>query len=255
MHVKRLVSIPAAIWLAMLASQPGCTKTETPATPPPPAATVTPSIPATVPQASPTQPTSEPGWEFVEVNGSVTASGKPALKGTPIGKNDEIITGPKSSALIAVGSGSIVEVRERTQMKLGGSERRKISVQLTVGSLWSFFEKPTDYEVVTANAVAGVRGTVFFADASRKNTTFICACKGKTHIHESTEGRVAKSRAFDKEVDGHDWEHRAVAFITKGKTTVVKEFPPITEAPPKKPLTHTAQQAAQILNVLRAQPL
>ena len=93
-----------------------------------------------------------------------------------------------------------------------------------------------------------MRGTVFFADATAKDKTFICACKGKTHIAGSALGAAGHAPAFDKEVDGHDWEHRAVAFIKKGKKVEVKEFPP------GKPPSHTAEQADQILRVLRSQP-
>jgi len=189
--------------------------------------------PAVVPEAP---------WTFVEVKGKVTAAGKPVQTGSPLGKTDEIVTGPKSEALISVGAGSVVEIREKTHIKLGTSARHKISVELLIGRMWSFFEKETDYEVVTANAVAGVRGTVFFADATDKKKTYFCACKGKTHFLQP--GAASAPAVFEKDVDGHDWEHRMVSFIKKGAKVDVREYPPGT------PPNHTAKQAEQILKTI-----
>jgi hypothetical protein len=201
-------------------------------------------------QAAPAQATPTPApapWKVIEAKGKVTVAGKAAAVDMVLAANAEVVTGAKSHALLSVGEGSIIEVRENSRLVLGSSPRKKISAKLVAGRIWSFFEKPTDFEVVTENAVAGVRGTVVYADVTQKDKTAICACKGVVHVAEVGPDGAAPAGAFDKDVDGHEWEHRAIIFTKKGGKVQAKEFPP------GKPPNHTAKQADEILKVLHAQ--
>lgn len=236
--------------LASAAIAVGCTKHQ--GSPETPAAAV-PAAPAAT-KAEPAVAVEPVIWRVVEAKGKVTVQGKPAATGAALAEGDEVVTGPKSSARLTVGPGSMLELRELSRIKLGSSPRHKISVQLLLGRLWSFFEAETDYEVVTANAVAGVRGTVFFADATAKEETLFCACRGKTHFTLPAE--AAGQAAFDKEVDGHEWEHRAVTFTRKGANVEAKAYElgkyPTGKNIPKTP-THSNQQAEEILKLIHAE--
>jgi len=150
-------------------------------------------------------------WRFLKVDGAVTVDGKAAAAGTAIGKTSTITAADGAHALITVGTGSIVEVRSGAKLTLGSSPRKKISVRLAAGQLWSFFGGATDYEVVTDTAVAGVRGTIFFVDANQKDRTIVCACSHEVHLQGA-----GNDEAID--VNAKDWEHLGTAFVRQGDT-------------------------------------
>src|SRR5690606_20553746 len=89
--------------------------------------------------------------------------------------------------------GSIVEVRKGTRVKLGASERRSTSMRLYAGALWSVLASGSDFEVETNNAVAGVRGTVFYTEAQSEHKTYICACDGTVEITGKGKNKVQKT--------------------------------------------------------------
>lgn len=193
---------------------------------------------STTASSAATQPV-RPGRHVVAVSGKVTIDKQPAAAGMEFGERATIETGPKSRALISLAPGNIIEVREKSRLTLGSSARARVSVALAVGTLWSFFETETDYEVVTPNAVAGVRGTTFFTDASRKGATYICACQGQTHLRTPAPAKgKGKALGFDQVVDGGTWGHHLVIFKGKGQPQVKG---------PGRPVTHPDAQAKAIL--------
>ena len=189
------------------------------------------------------KPADKPAWRFLEVNGKVTLNGKPAAVDMPLKDKDAIRTGKKGRAIVTFGEGNVVEIRADSSLVLAGSpESKQLKIKLALGTLWNFITQGADlgYRVDTPNAVAGVRGTVFFVKATKK-ATHVCACKGKTHMHNKPKGRRKKKRRFDKVVDGKGGDHNYVVF-RRGKKAKQKG--------PSKPVSHTDEMAKSITKYL-----
>lgn len=195
-----------------------------------------PTAPATsAPAQAEPPPPALPARRFLLVDGTVTLDGQPATVGAEIGATAKIETAKGARAVITFGPGSAIEVRERSRVELGSSTRRKTSLQLLSGVLWSFLPMgQADYEVVTTNAVAGVRGTTFYVDARNPTDTFVCACDGEVEI--STDGNLPRN------VVSQD-EHKSVTIKGKGKKAKLAEKK-------SKPMSHTPEQAAAIKSLI-----
>ncbi len=177
-----------------------------------------------------------PARRFLEVTGSVTIDGEPAAVNTEIGATATIKTGADGHALFTLMPDSIIEIRKKSELKFGKSERHENSLSLLTGALWSFLPKGmADYEVVTPNAVAGVRGTVFYVEANSGKKSYICACDGHIDITQA-KGKYKKPL---KSVTSKD-EHKAFYVTSKGKKGKLK-------AKKSKRLNHTDAEKDAIM--------
>ncbi len=167
---------------------------------------------------------------FIELAGEVTIDGQPAAVGGEVGATSTIKTGKGAHAIFTLGPDSIFEMKEDSTITLGKSERKETSVKLAIGSLWSFLPKGSSYEVVTANAVAGVRGTIFFAETKSEDDTYICACDGEVAMQG---GKMKKPQNV---MSKH--AHKSLSFIGK--------------KPPKKAglIDHTDAEAVALLGMM-----
>jgi len=151
-----------------------------------------------------------PERRFVEVRGEVDLDGEAAAVDMEIGAESTLETGKDGYAIITVEKGSTIEVRGNTSLRFGKSETAEISVALAFGTLWSFMADDSSYEVVTANTVAGVRGTIFFVQVEKpkkkKKTdqTYVCACHGKVGI------KGVNPKSFDDIVHSPSEDHKAL---------------------------------------------
>lgn len=160
-----------------------------------------------------------PSWRFVEVSGDVQIDGAPAAKDMAIGSTSTLEVAAGGHALITLGERSIIEVREKTKLTLGTSARKKISARLLAGQLWSFFGGGADYEVITDNAVAGVRGTVFYVNAEDPKKTVVCACSHAVHLESLDPKKPSKN-----DVTAAEWEHLGTAFVREGERIETEEL-------------------------------
>lgn len=115
----------------------------------------------------------ETGGKLVAASGDVwtLAPGKGEVKattGASLVPGTRVRTGDNGSAEIALDDGSTLRVKPRSSLMLSKVKRhakKKTSVLLFFGRLWSKVTKSISgdrkYEVNTANAVCGVRGTEF----------------------------------------------------------------------------------------------
>ena len=201
------------------------------------------AAPAAAPQAQEKPPPPSPR-RFLKVDGAVTIDGEEAKSGTPIGATSRIEAGKDGYALLTLEPGSIIEMRASTRLQLGKSPRKQMSVQLLVGMLWSFMPNGSSYEVVTDNAVAGVRGTVFFVSHQAPNDTYVCACDGEVDI------AGVGPRAPSKHVSSPNLAHKAFHVKTAGKGKKKK-----TKMSRAGRLNHTdAQKMALMAAVQESQP-
>ena len=185
-----------------------------PAPPPPPTPMIDPTkLPR---QTRPLPPPDKPARRFLSVAGQVTVDGQPAFVGAPISATAAIETGKDGHAVITVEPDSVVEIRSETRLLFGSSARKRTSVKLLGGALWSFLPEGASYEVVTPNAIAGVRGTVFYVEVPKADESYICACSGKVELHSLDK------RGFKKDVSSPANNHKAYIAAGRGKKSRLK---------------------------------
>jgi ferric-dicitrate binding protein FerR (iron transport regulator) len=212
--------------LLMVAAALACAAEPAPEAPP-----AAPTAPAEKP-AEPAKPTL-PLRRFLTVQGTVTQNGAPAAVGAEIAQNATIETGADGTAVFTLQPGSVIEVRPKSHLTLGSSARRRISVQLLAGTLWSFLPHgEASYEVATANAVAGVRGTIFYVEAPKPNETYVCACDGEVEL----EGGKNLPRNIESKM-----EHKSFLVRGKAKKAAIK---------PSKLRGHTKEQAEELAKLI-----
>lgn len=147
------------------------------------------------------------GRKFLLVEGGATFNGKAVKTGDAIGEAGTIVVARKGRAVVALAPGSFIVLRPGTRATIGKSERKAVSVQLALGAIWSFIAKGSSYEVVTSNAVAGVRGTALFVDA-KKTESYVCDCDG------SVELRAGGPKVLPRNIES---DHAHIATYIKGK--------------------------------------
>ncbi len=164
--------------------------------------------------AVPTSGSQKAPRRFLEVKGSVTIDEKPATVDMTIPEKAVIVTGDDGHAVISIVAGSLIEVRAKSRVELGTSERKKDSFKLLAGALWSLVPTGTSFEVQTDNAVAGVRGTIFYVEKAPKST-YICDCNGEVEL---LTGKVKKPVLFKS-----NHQHNAVRVFPKQSVKAKRE--------------------------------
>ena len=153
------------------------------------------------------------------VKGAVKVDGTTAVEGVEFSDTASIETGKDGRAFLTIGKGSVIDVRPKSRISFGSSPRARTSVKLLTGAIGSVMPQGVSYEVVGPNAVAGVRGTIFFVEVDKKKDTYICACKGDVYT------QAANPKSFDKVVSSPNNEHNGFTFLTRGKKQVAKKTP------------------------------
>ena len=106
----------------------------------------------------------------------------PLERFTAIPAGGSIQTFADSRASLRLPSGTLIRLAPETTVQIAGltagnpAAQRKESIRMSVGRLWAkvsrLFGDESSFEVTTNNAVAGVRGTAFFVEASGANDRF-----------------------------------------------------------------------------------
>ncbi len=201
---------------------------------------------APAPEVKPTEvapssshaPATKPARRFLQIDGEIKLDGAAATVDMEIPMSATITTGPNGHGYFTFGPGSVIEIRKSSTLKIGSSNTHKDSLKLLAGALWSVLAPGASYEVHTHNAVAGVRGTVFYTEARNEKTSYICACDGKVDIE------AANPKNFKKTIPSK-MQHKAFLVNNKGKGQAVKPF---------KRVNHTDQEKEALLAFLSQVP-
>lgn len=130
------------------------------------------------------------GW-VARINGAPTltrAQKTTALhRGDTVGVGDVLETDDKSKVKILLADDSILDIGPETRVSLEQflvqPHSRTVRLKVLVGkfrlAVAKFFGGPTDYEMRTPTAVAGVRGTTLWGDTRRD---LICALEGTIEV-------------------------------------------------------------------------
>jgi len=122
----------------------------------------------------------------VSVTGNVEiqsgAAPQPLARFAAVPEGSTVITHEAAFAAIRFPDGSLLRMGEKTRVTLGKVEqhepaaKRKTTVKLAVGRVWArvmdLFGKESRFDLETTNAVAGVRGTAFFAESGPGGDSF-----------------------------------------------------------------------------------
>lgn len=165
---------------------------------------------APLPAAAGTTPVAQ----VVDVSGDVTgrppkseAYGRLAA-GDRVPYGSRLRTGDKAQATLRFEDGTEVKVRAKTEVLVRPRPKEEASgVVLFFGRVWSKVVKSvsgeTSFEVESANAVAGVRGTEFEVGVADDGSTRVIVSEGVVAVGGDENGATPISAGFEVESD-HD---------------------------------------------------
>jgi|GEM_PF-746525 len=146
------------------------------------------------------------GTAKVMKNGST--EWKPAALGTKLEQGDRLATGAGTQLEIKCSDGNVIRIGDNTEMMLqtiGEDEKTKekvSSVKIMVGRVWANVAKKiglvSKFEIHTPNAIAAVKGTVYRADVSDKDTQ-VNVYDGTVNLQKS-DGTSLDVNAWQKAV-------------------------------------------------------
>lgn len=188
------------------------------------------------------------GTAFKSIDGK---EWKPVLKGEFLGININVKTGAKSRLELTLPDGSKVRFSENTAFKvetlLFTAEERGFEINVLFGKVWSKaakFKKRSRFEIKTATAVAGIRGTTFRIDANEDHSSLVKVYEGEVSVtslpsETKDKGRKPKYVSGPKEVQGpHEVSREEWSYI-------VKSWQQITISPkgvPSEPVSFTSDE-------------
>jgi len=129
--------------------------------------------------------------EYVEGEVWIESSGARAVAdfGSPVSAGDLVITGSDGTAIVTVGAGSQIKLREDTVVEIHSAATRG-SVDLREGGIFARVNRAVAggraFQVSTPTVVAGVRGTEFFIAYGRTiedlPDVWLCVNEGSVEI-------------------------------------------------------------------------
>lgn len=156
---------------------------------------------------------------------------KPVMRGDFLGANESVKTGVRTRLELTLPDGSKVRFSENTLFKVESllftEEERGFEMKTFFGKVWfnvkklKKLKKVSVFEVKTATAVAGVRGTTFRIDANEDLSSMVKVYEGEVGVKnlptESKEnGTKPKYISGPKEVPGpHEVSREEWSYIVK----------------------------------------
>ncbi|NBB90813.1 MAG: hypothetical protein GVY23_06360 [Spirochaetes bacterium] len=117
----------------------------------------------------------------------------PADIGTAVTTGDIVETGSRATAVIDLGRGAEIKLRENTRTRIGDLEER-MSVELERGGLFALVKRAIQggFSVNTETVVGGVRGTQFFVAFGRtvenRPDVWLCVNEGEVFVEVPERG-------------------------------------------------------------------
>lgn len=153
---------------------------------------------------------------------------KPFMNGEFLGANENVKTGAKSRLELTLPDGSRVRFSEKTTFKVENllftGKERDFEMKVFFGKVWSKaakFKKDSNFELKTATAVAGIRGTTFRIDANEDQSSLVRVYEGEVSVkslptESRDKGRKPEYVSGPKEVPGpHEVSREEWSYIVK----------------------------------------
>ena len=113
------------------------------------------------------------------LEGSAKVNGRDAAVGTPVALGDRISTGPRSQAVVVVGSDAFL-LRGDTSLEVKGSGGTLSELSVATGKVLSVFAKKP-VTIKAASASIGIRGTGAYLELD-PDSVYFCLCYGEAQI-------------------------------------------------------------------------
>jgi ferric-dicitrate binding protein FerR (iron transport regulator) len=134
--------------------------------------------------------------KVLSVTGALQVNGRLAGAGTLLRRGDRLATGPASRAFIGFSDGSALRLNADSRLDLsrltGWTE-----LALRSGSVLNAVHKGSRYSVTGPRAVAAVRGTVLYVEATPARPGYTCVCEGSVEVR--ARGRQARQVVTSQE--------------------------------------------------------
>jgi hypothetical protein len=126
---------------------------------------------------------------IVELTGDATVNGRRLSPQQTIQTGDEIVTGPRSTLIFAIGN-SAFHVRQSSMLKVerGASLQAVSLLRMLTGAVVSVWGKGTSRMIVTPTITAGIRGTGVYTEifANQDGRSYFCNCYGTVDVAAGT---------------------------------------------------------------------
>lgn len=162
--------------------------------------------------------------------------GRAIRKGQKLNVGQVVHTGARTRLELTLVDGSVVRLGPESKLSLDTlrfTEKRRESVglKLWVGQLWARVVKSTsgvsNFEVHTANAVGGVRGTSFAVFAAADASAIVRVYAGSVGVRPALgEGRNRKLVAGPKEIDRAQWEEIIATAMKQVRISALGQISP-----------------------------
>jgi len=166
-----------------------------------------------------------------------------AAAGAKIANGSRVKTEATATAKLTYPDGSVVDVKSGSELIVRVVTGRPSGVTLFAGRVWSKVAKgaggDTKFEVESANAVAGVRGTEFEVGVGIDGSTRVRVTEGEVAVGgeddrpvpvsagkeiESEDGRMGKARPAPEDPDWDGWFTRSAQRMEKTGLKVAKSL-------------------------------
>jgi hypothetical protein len=114
-----------------------------------------------------------------QLDGTATVNGKPARAGEPVVLGDRVTTGPKSQAVIVIGSDAFL-LRSKSAIEPKGTAGALRELAVVGGQVLSVFAKKP-VAIIAANASIGIRGTGAYIEID-PGSVYFCLCYGEALV-------------------------------------------------------------------------
>jgi len=133
---------------------------------------------------------------IVELVGDATVNGRRLEPNQSVQTGDEIMTGPKSTLIFALGN-SAFHVRQNSSMVVErGSSLSAVSLlRLFTGAVISVWGKGNSRQIITPTLTAGIRGTGTYTEifGAQNNRSYFCNCYGVVDLASGNDREVSES--------------------------------------------------------------
>jgi hypothetical protein len=168
--------------------------------------------------------------------GDVLVDDLPGKINQEIKSETTIATGEKSRAEIRIGTGSGIQIRENSKVKLIKDQNRW-KTEVTAGAVLNLFRPGSKYQLNGPAAVIAIRGTIFYVNCYADGSQYVCTCNGTIGISSEGKGLSEVSASHHKPytiIPSDEGVHLQPAEMKEHNDVEIMEFMYRVEREPQK---------------------
>ncbi len=133
---------------------------------------------------------------IVQLTGDALVNGERLRPEQSVQTGDQIITGPQSTLIFALGDAAF-HIRQNSNLRVErGATLSAVSLlRLLTGAVVSVFGKGNNRQITTPTLTAGIRGTGVYTEvfAGPENRSYFCNCYGVVDLAAGNDRQVSES--------------------------------------------------------------